>query len=325
VGSRFAVACASGTDALVLALMALGVGPGDEVITSPFTFVATGGSIARLGATPVFVDIDPITYNLDVHGLEPAITRHTRAIIPVHLYGLPAAMGEILETAKRHHLAVIEDAAQALSSEWNGLRAGNIGAIGCFSFFPSKNLGGAGDGGMLTTNDPQLAERLRSLRVHGSLKKYHCEILGANSRLDALQAAILRVKLPYLEIWTERRRQNAARYVRLFTDYGLAGTVALPTEPPGMRHVYNQFVIRVRQRAQLREHLQRRGIPSEVYYPEPLHLQPAFLYLGYRTGDLPQSELASEQALALPIYPELKHDQQEAVVAAIAEFYSAHE
>jgi dTDP-4-amino-4,6-dideoxygalactose transaminase len=323
VGCRFAVGCASGSDALLLALMALGVGPGDEVITTPFTFVATGGSIARLGATPVFVDIDPVTYNLDPHALEPAITTHTKVIIPVHLYGLPAAMGPILDIAKNHGLAVIEDAAQALSAAWNGIRVGNIGTIGCFSFFPSKNLGGAGDGGMVTTNDAALAGKLRSLRVHGSLKKYHCEVLGVNSRLDALQAAILRVKLPHLEIWTERRRQNAARYNRLFQEFGLAGRIILPCEPAGMRHVYNQFTIRVAQRSALRQHLQQNGIPTEIYYPEPLHLQPAFAYLRYQSGELPESESASEQALSLPVYPELRQDQQEAVVAAIADFYSA--
>lgn len=318
VGCRFAIGCASGSDALVLALMALNIGPGDEVITTPFTFVATAGSIARVGAKPVFVDIDPITYNLEVKQLAAAVTSKTRAIIPVHLYGLPADMDAVMELANRSNLAVIEDAAQALGAEVNGVRVGNIGTIGCFSFFPSKNLGCAGDGGMLTTNDAALAETLRSLRVHGSRKKYHCEILGVNSRLDALQAAILRVKLHHLADWTSGRRDNANRYRSLFSNTNT--DVVVPTEPQGMRHVYNQFVIRTNDRDGLRRHLQSFGIPSEIYYPEPLHLQPAFSYLGYKPGDFPQAETASLQVLALPIYPELTPAQQEAVVNAIAQF-----
>jgi dTDP-4-amino-4,6-dideoxygalactose transaminase len=321
VGSRFAIACASGSDALLLALMALGVGPGHEVITTPFTFVATVGSIARLGATPVFVDIDPGTYNLDSRQLARAVTPRTRAVIPVHLYGLAADMHGILQIANKHRIAVIEDAAQALGAICEHIKVGNIGAIGCFSFFPSKNLGGAGDGGMMTTNDPELADRLRLLRVHGSRRKYRCEILGVNSRLDALQAAILRVKLRHLESWAERRRQNAERYRSLITSFGLDYRVISPIEPEGMRHVYNQFVIRVLERDELRQHLLDAGVPTEIYYPEPLHLQPAFAHLG---GKFPHSETASHEVLALPIYPELTEAQQRAVVAAIAQFYGVN-
>jgi len=318
LGCKFAIACASGSDALLLALMALGVGPGDEVITTPFTFVATAGSIARLGATPVFVDIDPVTYNLNPNHVAHAITLNTRAIIPVHLYGLPAEMDELLKIADAQGIAIIEDAAQALGAIWKGKRVGSIGTVGCFSFFPSKNLGCAGDGGIMTTNDIDLADRLRLLRVHGSRSKYHCEILGVNSRLDALQAAILRVKLPHLEIWTERRRGNAERYRALFNEMDLTDRVIPPTEPVGMKHVYNQFVIRVAQRDELRERLLHSGIPTEIYYPEPLHRQPAFSHLG---GRFPEAESASREVLALPIYPELTEAQQRRVVSTIAEFY----
>jgi len=321
VGCHFAIGCASGSDALLLALMALGIGPGDEVITTPFTFVATAGSIARLGAKPVFVDINPATYNLDVDLLERAITKNTRAIIPVHLYGLSAEMRKIRQLATACKLPVVEDAAQALGATCDGIAVGNIGEIGCFSFFPSKNLGGAGDGGMLTTNDPVIADRLRSLRVHGSRHKYHCEVLGMNSRLDALQAAILRVKLHHLASWTEGRRTNAQRYKMLFNRTQLAPQIILPIEPEGMRHVYNQFVIRVTSRDKLRDHLLRMGIPTEIYYPEPLHLQPAFTYLGYKPGDLPQAEAACLQVLALPIYPELTEEHQAEVVHSIHQFY----
>jgi dTDP-4-amino-4,6-dideoxygalactose transaminase len=319
LGCRFAIACGSGSDALLLALMALGVGPGDEVITTPFTFVATAGSIARLGATPVFVDIDPVTYNLDPRKAAKAMTPKTKAIIPVHLYGLAADIGALLEATNQAGIPIVEDAAQALGAIWEGKKVGNIGRIGCFSFFPSKNLGGAGDGGMMTTNDAALADRLRLLRVHGSRSKYRCEILGTNSRLDALQAAILRVKLLHLEAWTEQRRSNAERYRTLFADLGLMDRVIVPIEPHGMRHAYNQFVIRVVERDALREHLLQLGIPTEIYYPEPLHLQPAFSYLG---GNCPEAEAASREVLALPVYPELTGAQQRTVVRAIAEFYS---
>jgi len=319
VGCRFAIACASGSDALLLALMALGIGPGDEVITTPFTFVATAGSIARLGAVPVFVDIDPITYNLDAREVAKAMTLNTRAIMPVHLYGLAADMEPLLEIANSEGIDIIEDAAQALSAIWQDQKVGGIGRVGCFSFFPSKNLGCAGDGGIMTTNDADLADRLRLLRVHGSRSKYHCEILGVNSRLDALQATILRVKLPHLESWTEGRRTNAARYRKLFAEMNLEDRVVLPIEPAGFRHVYNQFVIRVAERDRLREHLTRAGIPTEIYYPEALHRQPAF---SYRGGCFPEAERASREVLALPIFPELTEAQQRRVVTAVAEFYS---
>lgn len=324
VGCRFAVGCASGSDALLLALMALGIGPGDEVVTTPFTFIATASCIARLGARPVFADIDPATYNLDPAAVARVIGKKTRAIIAVHLYGLPAAMPALLDLGKQHGLVLIEDAAQALGAECNGIKAGNFGVIGCLSFFPSKNLGGAGDGGLLTSNDPDLAERLRALRVHGSRKKYHCEILGINSRLDALQAAILNAKLPHLEVWTDKRRRNAERYQLLFREFGLEGRIILPIESRGMRHVYNQFVVRLRARDDLRQFLQRRAIPTEIYYPEPLHLQPAFAYLGYKAGDFPNAEAASREVLALPIYPELTQQQQATVVSTVAEFYQSH-
>ncbi len=324
VGCRFAVGCASGSDALLLALMALGIGPGDEVVTTPFTFIATASCIARLGARPVFADIDPATHNLDPAAAAKVIGKKTRAIIPVHLYGLPAAMPALLDLGKQHGLALIEDAAQALGAECDGIKAGNFGVIGCLSFFPSKNLGGAGDGGLLTSNDPDLAERLRALRVHGSRKKYHCEMLGINSRLDALQAAILNAKLPHLEAWTDKRRRNAERYLSLFREFGLEGRIILPIESRGMRHVYNQFVVRARARDDLRQFLQRRAIPTEIYYPEPLHLQPVFAYLGYQAGDFPNAEAASREVLALPIYPELTEQQQATVVSTVAEFYQSH-
>ncbi len=320
VACRFAVSCASGSDALLLALMALGIKSGDEVITTPFTFVATAGSIARLGARPVFVDIDHETYNLDVRGLEGAITRRTKAIIPVHLFGLSADMHPILEIARSYGLVVIEDAAQAIGAQYRGKPVGGLGALGCFSFFPSKNLGGAGDGGLVTTNDPALADRLRLLRVHGSRRKYEYEILGMNSRLDGLQAAILRVKLRHLEEWTAARRRNADRYRTLFATCGCDGRVVLPSVPSGREHVYNQFVIRSQHRDELREHLRRAGIPTEVYYPFPLHLQRAFAYFGYKQGDFPEAESACQKVLALPIFPELTEGQQQAVVGAVADF-----
>ena len=321
VGCQHAIACASGSDALLLALMAVGVSPGDEVITTPFTFVATAGAIVRLGAKPVFVDIDPATYNLNPTDLEKAVSSKTRAVIPVHLYGLPAEMKHILEFARKHRLAVIEDAAQALGAEYYGVKVGNLGMIGAFSFFPSKNLGGAGDGGMITTNDSELADRLRLLRVHGSRKKYHCELIGLNSRLDALQAAILRVKLRHLETWTRSRRLNAHRYCSAFTRMNLDKHMTLPTEPDRLRHVYNQFVISLKDRDKVRQHLLSCGIPTEIYYPEPLHLQPAFNYLGYKRGDFPHAENASREVLALPSYPELTEEQQSAVVDSIARCY----
>jgi dTDP-4-amino-4,6-dideoxygalactose transaminase len=322
VGAEFAIACGSGSDALLLAQMAIHIQPGDEVITSPFTFGATAGSIARLKARPVFVDINPNTFNLDERQLEAAISPRTRAIMPVHLFGLPSNMDVVLDLARKHQLAVIEDAAQAIGSRWKEKGIGTLGTFGCFSFFPSKNLGGAGDGGMITINDAHLANELRTLRVHGARKKYQYEVVGINSRLDALQAAILRVKLRYLDKWTSDRRRNAARYRQLFEEYELTQQLTLPCSPEAGLHVYNQYTIRAPQRDQLQTHLREQGIATEVYYPGPLHLEPAFAYLGYRAGDFPNAEQASHEALSLPIYPELALEQQRAVVAAISRFYA---
>jgi dTDP-4-amino-4,6-dideoxygalactose transaminase len=322
IGSGFAIACASGSDALLLALMALGVDAGDEVITPPFTFFATAGSIARLKAKPVFVDIDRETYNLDPTLLEAAITSRTKAIMPVHLFGLPAEMGKINEIARAQRVPVIEDAAQSIGARYRDQYVGNIGTYGCFSFFPSKNLGGAGDGGMITTNDPELAERISVLRDHGSRKKYHYDLLGMNSRLDSLQAAILLVKFKHLAAMSQARRRNAERYRELFRQAGLDKLIALPVEPAGMHHVYNQFVIRTPERDQLREHLRNGGIPTEIYYPSPLHLQPAFADLAYRAGDFPRSEEASQHVLALPVFPQMTEEQQKMVVDGMARFFA---
>ena len=321
VGCRFAIGCASGSDALVLALMSLGIGPGDEVVTTPFTFGATVGSIARLRARPVFVDIDPVNYNLAPAQIPAVITRNTRAIMPVHLFGLMAEMDAILEAANTAQVAIIEDSAQAIGASWNGHLAGTLGAMGCFSFFPSKNLGGAGDGGMVTTNDAALADRLRILRMHGSRCKYSYEVVGMNSRLDSLQAAILRVKLGYLPKWTAARQRNARRYRAMFLENGLDRYVQIPEEDARRNHVFNQFVIRAAERDALRRHLQRTGIPTEIYYPFPLHVEPAFAYLGYKKGDFPQAEAACREVLALPIFAELTEGQQASVVAAIGNFY----
>ena len=322
IGSRFALGCASGSDALLLALMALGVDSGDEVITPPFTFVATAGSISRLKARPVFVDIDRETYNLDPARLEAAITSRTRAIMPVHLFGLASEMEKINEIARAHRLPVIEDAAQAIGARYQGRYAGNLSACGCFSFFPSKNLGGAGDGGMITTSDAELADRISVLRDHGSRKKYQYDLLGMNSRLDSLQAAILLVKFRHLEAMAQARRRNAERYRQLFRQAGLEKLIVLPVQPEGRHHVYNQFVIRTPQRDQLREHLRNCGIPTEIYYPFPLHLQPAFAGLGYRPGAFPASEEASRQVLALPVFPQMTEEQQKMVVDRTAGFFA---
>jgi len=317
-----AVACASGSDALVLALMALGIGSGDEVITSPFTFVATAGSIVRVGARPVFVDMDSSTFNMDPNNIDAAVTPRTKAIIPVHLFGLPAEMDSILEIARSRGLAVIEDAAQAIGASYKGRPVGNLGDLGCFSFFPSKNLGGAGDGGLVATGNDELAKKMRMLRVHGSRKKYHHELLGINSRLDALQAAILRVKLKRLPEWTLGRQARAERYRALFGQSGLGKQVRVPETPSEEYvHVYNQFTIRCAWRDELRTFLAARGIPSEIYYPLCLHMQPAFSYLGYTAGQFGVAERASREVLSLPVYPELRDSQQQAVVNAIAAFY----
>jgi dTDP-4-amino-4,6-dideoxygalactose transaminase len=323
VGASQAVGVASGSDALLLALMACGVGPGDEVVTVPYTFFATAGSISRLGARPVFVDIKPDTFNINPALIESAITVRTKAVLPVHLYGQCAEMEPILALAARWKLTVIEDAAQAIGATWRGRKAGALGQVGCFSFFPSKNLGGFGDGGMITTNDQALADRVRMLRVHGSRVKYYHEAIGMNSRLDALQAAVLHVKLKYLEEWTIGRRRNATRYESLFKDAGLLDRVTLPTATAEHRHVYNQYVVRVPQRDRLRAFLQEQGVGTEIYYPTPLHLQACYRHLGYRQGSFPQAERAAEETLALPIYAELTADQQAYVVETIKTFYSS--
>ncbi len=322
--ARFAVGCASGTDALVLSLMAAGIGPGDEVITSPFSFIATAGSIAQVGAKPVFVDIDPGTFNINPALIAAAITPKTRAIMPVHLFGLPADLDPILKIAQDMELLVIEDAAQAIGSRHGNRFIGTLGHLGCFSFFPSKNLGAAGDGGLVTTNDPAMAERLLMLRMHGSKTKYYHEILGTNSRLDALQAAVLHVKLPHLDSWAAGRQNRADRYRRLFAEQNLASFVACPPQPPAkFHHIYNQFTIRVPFRDELKEALRLAGIPSEIYYPLCLHLQSAFHFLGYRAGSLPMAEQASREVLSLPVFPELTDLQQDLVVQSIAKFRAA--
>jgi dTDP-4-amino-4,6-dideoxygalactose transaminase len=320
-----AIGCASGSDALILALLALDIGKGDEVITTPFTFFASAGSIARVGATPVFADIDPETYNIDPQAIKRAITSRTKAIMPVHLFGLAANMDAILAVAEAAGLPVLEDGAQALGARYGKRAVGSLGLMGCFSFFPSKNLGGAGDGGMITTNDRGIADKLRVLRVHGARNKYEYELLGMNSRLDALQAAILSVKLRHLGGWGAARRNNAARYVTLFREFGLQSRVTLPVTPDGILHVYNQFTVRVKDRDAVREYLRDRDVPTEIYYPKPLHLQKAFAFLGHKAGDFPFSESASAQVLSLPIYPELTEEQQRFIVVAFADFYGNQE
>ncbi len=314
VGARHAIGCASGTDALLLSLMALDVGPGDEVITTPFTFFATAGSIARLGARPVFVDIEEDTFNIDPEKIPPAITEKTKAIIPVHLFGQCADMDRINEAAG--DIPVIEDAAQALSAEYKGKRAGVLGTMGCYSFFPSKNLGGAGDGGMITTDDDELAERLGMLRLHGAHQKYYHDLVGINSRLDALQAAVLRVKLPHLDAWSDARARNAARYDELLAD----ANVVTPTARDFARHVYNQYTIRVARRDELMTHLKEREIGCAIYYPVPLHLQRCFAHLGYTEGDLPVSEKAAREVISIPVYPELTDEMLAYVAESIREF-----
>ena len=316
---KHAIGCGSGSDALLLALMALGVGPGDEVVTVSFTFFATAGSITRLGARPVFIDISPEDFNIDPDLIERAITPRTKAILPVHLFGQCVEMDAIREIAERHNLPVVEDAAQTIGAEYHKRRAGAMGAIGCFSFFPSKNLGGAGEGGLMTTNDDQLAEKLRLLRVHGMQPKYYHQIIGVNSRLDALQAAVLRVKLRYLDQWSDARCRNAERYDKLFAEAGVE-EVVIPTIRPNRRHIFNQYTIRCSRRDELMNFLKRQGVGSEIYYPVPLHLQECFAYLGYKPGDLPVTEQASRECLSLPIYPELTEEMQQYVVEKIAEF-----
>ena len=330
-GARHAVGCASGTDALILGLAAVGAGDGTEVVTSPFSFFSTASCAYKTGARPRFVDIDPRTFNLDPARLEDAVGPKTRAVVPVHLFGQCADMDAILEIACRRELAVVEDAAQALGARFRTAssgksHAGTIGLIGCFSFFPSKNLGGFGDGGALVTNDDEIAARLRLLRVHGGKQMYHHEYVGWNSRLDALQAAVLRVKLPHLDGWCAARAANARRYDELFGESGLAGPegpVTLPARDPRATHIFNQYTVRVPDRDRLREHLAADHIGHAVYYPVPLHLQECFRELGYREGDFPEAERACREVLALPVYGEMTAEQQERVVASIAAFYRA--
>lgn len=328
-----AVGVASGSDALLLALMALGIGPGDAVITTPFTFFSTVSSITRLGATPLLADIDADSYLLSVKSAEAILAerkhqdRHIRAIVPVHLFGECCAMNELVGLAQKHHLQIVEDVAQACGARMRiggeTQFAGAIGDLGCFSFFPSKNLGGFGDGGMVTTRDPELAERVTMLRMHGERVRYHHEVTGINSRLDSLQAAVLAVKQQYLESWCGQRIERAEKYYELFTQSGLLGhgVLKIPARSVDKSHVFNNYVVRVERRDELKQFLAENGIQSEIYYPLPLHLQNCFADLGYRKGDFPHAELAASQVLALPLYPELTSAQQESVVATLRAFY----
>jgi len=336
-----AVGVSSGTDALLICLMAEGIGPGDEVITTPYTFFATAGSIARVGAKPVFVDIDPVSYNLNPAQVEAQVTSRTRAIIPVHLYGQMADMDPLMQLAAARGLTVIEDAAQAIGAERDGRRAGSIGHYGCLSFFPSKNLGAAGDGGMVVTNDPGKAEKLTLLRAHGSKPKYFHKVIGGNFRLDAIQAAVVSAKLPHLEAWTTARQRNAARYTKLFGESGLnvvdstasatrsadrralaPSQLILPASS-AHRHIFNQYVIRVAERDALKAALEAKGVNTEIYYPVPMHLQECFSCLGHQAGAFPESESAARETLALPIYPELGEEQARYVVQCVREFLAA--
>jgi dTDP-4-amino-4,6-dideoxygalactose transaminase len=318
VGCRYGVGVASGTDALRLSLAALGIGPGDEVITTPFTFVATANTISHSGARPVFVDIDPRTFNITPAQIEAAVTERTKAILPVHLYGQPAEMDAIMDIARRHNLYVVEDCAQAIGAKVDGRRVASFSDVACFSFYPTKNLGAYGDGGMVTTNNPEIAERIDVLRRQGGKVKYYHEVLGFNSRLDEVQAALLRVKLRHLDGWQAKRRRVAARYD------GLLGTlgVAIPFVRPGVTHVYHQYTVRVSRRDELHQFLKDRGIGTMIYYPLPLHLQKLYQDLGYAEGSLPVSEQAAREVLSLPMYPELTDEQIQTVMEAIGEFLS---
>jgi len=322
LGVRHAIGVSSGTDALLVSLMALGVEPGDEVVTSPFSFFASAGVVSRLGAKPVFVDIDPSTFNLDAARLEEKLTPRTKAIQPVHLYGQCADMGPILEIARRRGIPVVEDACQAIGASWQGKPAGTLGELGAFSFYPTKNLGGAGDAGAVTTSDDRLAELVRRLRVHGSTVTYHHDRVGGNFRMDAVQAAVLTAKLPRLSAWNERRRAIAKRYDARFAEAARAGRIGLPAEASGRRHVYHQYVVRVPHRDDVRRRLTERGVATSVFYPIPLHLQDCFRELGGRESDFPQAEKAAREVLALPMFPQLTDDEIErvadAVVASVA-------
>lgn len=321
LGVKHAIGVSSGTDALLAAMMAVGVGPGDEVVTTAYSFFATAGCIARLGAQPVLVDIDPATFNLDPGAVRRAVSVRTKAVVPVHLFGLSADLDPILEATSRQGIAVIEDAAQAVGARYQGRTLGSVGTLGCLSFYPTKNLGAFGDGGLVTTNDPALARRVRLLRNHGAEPKYFHKVIGGNFRLDPIQAAVLRVKAPHLASWTERRRVNAARYKALVERASLDRIVTLPVEPAGFYHIYNQYVIRAPRRDALRQHLDGRGIGTEIYYPVPFHLQECFAALGHGKGAFPHSEQAALETLALPIYAELTPAQQEYVVRSIGDFF----
>jgi dTDP-4-amino-4,6-dideoxygalactose transaminase len=313
----YGIGVSSGSDALLACLMAENIGPGDEVITTPYTFFATVGAISRLGATPVFVDIDAATYNIDVTQIAAKITKKAHAIIPVHLFGQTADMDPIMSLAAKHGLVVIEDAAQAIGAEYKGRRAGSIGHYGCFSFFPSKNLGAIGDAGMIVTNDAQRAEKLKVLRGHGAKPKYYHRVVGGNFRLDAVHAAVVSAKLPHLDSWTAARQRNAKRYDQLFREEGLP--IGLPVVTAD-RHIFNQYVIRSTSRDQLQAFLKNKGVGSEVYYPVPMHLQDCFAYLGVKAGAFPESERAAKESLAIPVYPELNDEQARYVVECISEF-----
>lgn len=318
--SRFAIGCNSGTDALILALQALDIGEGDEVITTPFSFFATASSICRTGATPVFVDIDPESYNLDIDAVEDAITPHTKAIMPVHLFGQCCDMEPLWRLSQKYKLHIVEDACQAIGAEYQGRRTGVLGSVACFSFFPTKNLGGAGDGGMMTTDDPELNAKLRRLRVHGDVGQYEHLDLGMNSRLDALQAAVLRVKLKQLDAWTTARQANANRYEQMFRQAGILDIIKLPEARKDCRHVFNQYCIRIEhgRRDHVMQQLKAAKIGCAVYYPKPLHLQTCFKHLGYEQGQFPEAETASKEILALPSYPELPAADQDRVVECLA-------
>lgn len=321
LGVAHAIGVGNGSDALFLALQACGIGPGDKVITTPFTFFATAGSIVRAGAVPVFVDIDPKTFNIDAGGLESKISENTRAIMPVHLYGQAADMGPVMDVAKKYKIKVIEDAAQAMGSTYNGQMTCSFGDAGCLSFFPTKNLGCFGDGGMVVTKDHNVAENLRMLRVHGSRKKYYHEAVGINSRLDELQAAILLVKIKYLNEWITARSNAASRYAGLIKRSGLEDVVKKPYAIKEGYHTYNQYTVRVPLRDELQAYLKERGIGTAIYYPLPLHLQPAFAGLGYKRGDFPEAERACDEVISLPVFPEITFTQQEYVVESMKRFY----